>query len=57
MEKTALNAQTANEYDFCDVGHYLYLFLLLYAEDTPICAETASDMQKADAYCKKIVFN
>lgn len=58
VDRPVLPKTLANEYDFCNVDHYLYLFLLLYGDDTVILAETPSDMQKAlnalNVYCKKI---
>ena len=47
----------ARDFDFHDIENYVHLFLLLYADDTIILAETPGDMQKAldvlKEYCEK----
>ena len=40
-----LPCSLADDCNFIDVENYVYLFLLLYADDTVLLAETANDMQ------------
>ena len=47
----------ASDCNFSDVENYVYLFLLLYADDTVLLAETADDMQTClnslQQYCER----
>ena len=52
-----LSHTLAQEMNMRDIEHYVHLFLLLYADDTAILAETATEMQMAldslKRYCDK----
>ena len=52
----SLPEDLAGEENLEDIEHYMHLFLLMYADDTVILAETPSDMQAClnalEVYCK-----
>ena len=45
--KINLPANLANNADYDDIEHFLYLFILLYADDTAILSESPKEMQQA----------